>query len=318
MFLTIHGGSPLHESTMRNVSNKPNTLRIACAQATVHCLPETILAIRDGTLPKADPLIVARVAGIQAAKQTSLIIPYCHQVPLDYVGVDLQMKEVAIHIFTEVMAVWKTGVEMEALTAASAAALTLYDMLKPIDETIEIGGLSIVSKKGGKSDFTGVDVGSIRAAVLVVSDRGARGEREDVSGKLIKERLESLGAAVVDYKVIPDEKEIIAQEIQRLADEATVDVIITTGGSGIGPRDVTPEATRPLLQRELPGVAEFLRDFGQERTRYAMLSRGTAGIRGKTVVVNLPGSPGGVRDGLDVLLPWLFHAMEMREGKGHG
>ncbi|HTY58453.1 MAG TPA: cyclic pyranopterin monophosphate synthase MoaC, partial [Bacteroidota bacterium] len=138
---------------MRDVSRKPDTLRTASATATLKCLPATVAAIRTGNVPKADPLAVARVAGIQAAKNTSLMIPYCHQVPLDFAGVEITLGEGSIVIATSVSAVWKTGVEMEALVAASAAALTLYDMLKIIDASMEIIDVRLTGKKGGKSDF---------------------------------------------------------------------------------------------------------------------------------------------------------------------
>ena len=301
---------------MRDVSNKPNTLRTAKATSSLHCLPETIAAIRLGNVPKADPLGVAKVAAIQAAKNTSLLIPYCHQVPLDFVGVDVELKEASVHFFTEVKAVWKTGVEMEALVAASTAALTLYDMLKIIDETMEIGSVRLLEKEGGKSDFTKAAL-KMKAGVLVLSDMASKGQRQDVSGKTIKERLEGMGIAVVEYAILPDEKNQIEERLIRLCDEVGLDIVLTTGGTGLGPRDVTPEATRKVIGRELPGVEEFVRSHGQERTRYAMLGRGVAGVRGKTVIVNLPGSVGGVNDALDILFPWLLHSLEMVKGTGH-
>ena len=302
---------------MRDVSNKPHTLRIAKARSSLHCLPATIAAIQSGNVPKADPLGVARVAGIQAAKNTSLLIPYCHQVPLDFVGVDVEMKDAAVHFFTEVRAVWKTGVEMEALTAASTAALALYDMLKIIDDTLEIGSVRLIEKRGGTSDRKESDFGGIRAAILVMSDRASRGEREDVSGKRIKERLEELGLAVVEYLLIPDEAPRLHHELLRICDDARVDLVMTTGGTGVGPRDVTPQVTREIVERELPGVEEFLRAHGQERTRYAMLSRGVAGVRGTSLVINLPGSPEAVEDAMDILFPWVLHACRMLKGEGH-
>lgn len=302
---------------MRDVSNKPHTLRIAKARGSVHCSPETIAAIQTGNVPKADPLGVSKVAGIQAAKNTSLLIPYCHQVPLDYVGIEVEIKEASVHFFTEVRAVWKTGVEMEALTAASVAALTLYDMLKSIDNTLEIGSVRLIEKKGGRSDFKQSDMSGVRAAILVMSDKGASGERDDVSGKLIKERFEELGLAVVEYLLIPDEENRIRGELVRLCDEARVDLVMTTGGTGVSARDVTPEATRKILDGLLPGVQEVLRAHGQERNRYAMLSRGVAGLRGQTVVINLPGSPVAVQEALDILFPWVLHSFPMLKGGGH-
>ena len=274
---------------MRDVSSKPNTLRSAKASAILHCSSLTVLAIRSGNVPKADPLGVAKVAGIQAAKNTSLLIPYCHQVPLDFVGVEIELDENSIHVQTEVKAVWKTGVEMEALAAASATVLTLYDMLKILDETMEIGSVKLLEKKGGKSEFKAKEVNLLRAAIIVLSDKASRGEREDLSGKAITRRLASFGVSVLEFRILPDEQAQLRSELLRLCDEVHVDLVITTGGTGLSRRDVTPEATGAILDRTLPGVSERLRSHGQERNRFAMLSRGTAGVRGKTIIVNLPG-----------------------------
>jgi cyclic pyranopterin phosphate synthase len=300
---------------MRDVSGKPDTLRSASAEATLKCLPVTLGAIRSGNLPKADPLAVAKVAGIQAAKNTSLMIPYCHQVPLDFVGVEIVLGEDSILISSQVKAVWKTGVEMEALAAVSAAALTLYDMLKIIDSTMEIGRVRLSGKKGGKSDYH--PPGDVAAGVLVLSDRVSRGERQDRSGRVIQERLRALGVRVEEFIIIPDDAKLISDQLVRWCDTRALDIVITTGGTGIGPRDVTPEATSAVLERQLPGVSEMLRAHGQQRSRYSMLSRGIAGTRKGTLIVNLPGSEGAVNESLDVLFPWILHALEVLRGEGH-
>ncbi|HUI11468.1 MAG TPA: bifunctional molybdenum cofactor biosynthesis protein MoaC/MoaB [Bacteroidota bacterium] len=302
---------------MRDVSAKPVSLRTAAAEATLTCAGATIARIRSGDLPKADPLAVARVAGIQAAKNTSLLIPYCHQVPLDHVALEITPGESSIHIHAEVRAVWKTGVEMEALAAATAAALTLYDMLKIIDDTMEIQAVRLAGKKGGKSDFTPPSR-EIAAGVIVLSDTASRGERKDTSGAAIRARLESLGVRISEFLVLPDEREKIARELIRLSDGGGLDIIVTTGGTGVGPRDRAPEATQDVIERSLPGVAEALRAHGQERNRYAMLSRGVAGVRGRTLIVNLPGSERAVGESLDVLFPWILHALDILRGAGHG
>jgi molybdenum cofactor biosynthesis protein MoaC len=302
---------------MRDVSTKPNTLRIAKASSSLRCLPSTIQAIKSGTLPKADPIGVAKVAAIQTAKNTSLLIPYCHQVPLDFVGCNVEVKEDSVQIFTEVKAVWKTGVEMEALVAASTAALTLYDMLKMIDDTLELGPVYLEGKSGGKADSPVLSESAIRSGVLVLSDAVSGGRRQDLSGAIIRERLQEAGIPVTEYEMSSDDGGVIEKALLRMCDEKGLDLVLTTGGTGLGPRDVTPEATRKILHRELPGISEFLRAHGQERSRFAMLGRGVAGVRGKTVIVNLPGSPSGVSESLDVLLPWVLHSLEILKGAGH-
>jgi molybdenum cofactor synthesis domain-containing protein len=222
-----------------------------------------------------------------------------------------------IEITTEVKAVYKTGVEMEALTAATVAALTVYDMAKAVDESMEIVSVRLLSKKGGKSDFRDTFEKPLRAAVLVASDSIAAGKKEDSSGRRIVERLKSIGMEIVDYKVIPDEAEQIRENLLRYADNLKVDLVMTTGGTGLSPRDVTPEATAAVIEKQAPGITEFARSYGEDRTPYAMLSRGIAGVRGKTIIVNLPGSNRGVEESLDALLPGLLHAFKMLLGGGH-
>lgn len=306
---------------MRDVSHKVNTLRTAVARAVLKVSPATIEQIKDGTLPKGDPLAVAKVAAIQAAKNTSQIIPYCHPLPVDFVGVEYFISDDSIAIEVKVKATYKTGVEMEALTAASVAALTIYDMSKMVDDLMQIETVTLVSKTGGKSDFTKPEKdgagASRRAAVLVMSDRVAAGQAEDRSGKLISDELVARGFELTECTVLTDDAGGITAAVKRLADEVQVDLIITTGGTGISPRDNTPDAVAALLDKELPGVAEAIRDYGQSRNLFAMLSRGVAGVRKKTVIVTLPGSASGVQDGLSVLFPPINHAFKMLAGCDH-
>jgi molybdenum cofactor biosynthesis protein MoaC len=301
---------------MRDVSTKSNTLRTAKAEAFLRVAPSTVVAVKSGNLPKADPLGVARVAGIQAAKNTSLLIPYCHQVPLDYVSVEFTLDKTSITITGHAKAVWKTGVEMEALVAASAAALTLYDMLKPIDESMEIASIRLVEKTGGKSQIMESGEG-LRAAVLVISDSVSAGKKRDLSGKVLVQRLSGFKVHVARYELLPDDAENIESELKRLSDKVKLDLIVTTGGTGIGPRDVTPEATKRVIEREVEGVEEVLRRYGQERTVFSMLSRGVVGIRGKTLIINFPGSQKGVEDGIAAVFPAIFHAFRMMRGERH-
>jgi molybdopterin adenylyltransferase len=155
---------------------------------------------------------------------------------------------------------------------------------------------------------------TIRTAIITLSDKGAAGEREDESGKIIREMISTIGASAVHYEILPDDKERIVEALKKLADSCTVDLILTTGGTGVAPRDVTPEATRAVIDRDLPGMAEAMRAESLKKTPHAMLSRAVAGIRRQTLIVNLPGSPKAVRENLVVILPALTHAIEKIKG----
>ncbi|HEY9869756.1 MAG TPA: bifunctional molybdenum cofactor biosynthesis protein MoaC/MoaB [Candidatus Obscuribacterales bacterium] len=302
---------------MLDISKKIKTLRTATAESVVKVSPATVALLREGKIPKGDPFPVAKVAAIQAAKGTSQIIPYCHPLPVEFVGVDFYTDESSIRTVVTVKAIYKTGVEMEALTAASVAALTLYDMMKMLDDYMEITGVRLLEKKGGKSDFRDSFERPLHAAVLVMSDSIAAGKKDDLSGKLIKERLTAEGIDVEDYKIIPDDAGTIEETLKSYADERRVDLVVTTGGTGFSPRDCTPEAMSRVIERDIPGIPEATRAYGQERTPYSMLSRGRAGIRGRTIIINLPGSKKGVADSLDALFPAVLHAFKMLRGAGH-
>ncbi len=147
-----------------------------------------------------------------------------------------------------------------------------------------------------------------------MSDKGSRGEREDISGKVIMEMIQELPSEVTAYEVIPDEFDVIRERLIEFTDIKKLDLIVTTGGTGVSPRDVTPEATRDILERELPGMAEAMRAESLKKTPYAMVSRAICGMRGETLIINLPGSPKSVRENLAVLLPAINHTVEKIKG----
>lgn len=302
---------------MIDVSPKFNTLRYAMAKGTLVARAETIDRVIDRTVPKGDVLEVARAAGINAAKRCADWMVFCHNLPLDWIDLKFEFEEDRIKVFAEAKAIWKTGVEMEALAAVTGALLNMYDMLKPLDEDLSIGQIKLVKKKGGKSDFRDGFAESLKTAVLVISDSTFAGEREDKSGKIIQKFLEDQPVEVAFYEVLPDEQEQISARLSELADREQVDLIFTTGGTGPGPRDVTPEATRRVIEKEFPGIAEAIRRHGKERTPYAMLSRELSGTRGQCLIINLPGSSKGALESMQALFPGLLHIFPMMRGGGH-
>jgi len=303
---------------MIDVSPKFNSLRYALAEGFLYGKKETLQRVFDKTVPKGDVTEVARAAGIFAAKRCADWITFCHPIPLDWVEVKLEPEKGKIKVTAEVRSVWKTGVEMEAITAVSAALLNAYDMLKPLDDSLSFGDIRVVRKKGGKSDFSNSFKQAIKTAILVLSDSTHAGKRKDKSGKIIEEFLADKPVQIEFYEVLPDDKELIAERLCQLVDDEKVKLIFTTGGTGLGPRDVTPEATLTVIDRSVPGIVEAIRRHGKDRTPFAMLSRGEAGVRGDSVIINLPGSSKGALESLQALFPGLLHIFPMMQGEGHG
>ena len=301
---------------MYDISNKPDTSRMAVAQAVVKISPFTVTLVNNGKVPKGNIFDAARISANMAAKRTWDLLPYCHPISIDHIAVKFDMTaEGRIKIKVTVKNVNKTGVEMEALTGACIAALTIYDMLKPIDDNLEVESIKLLEKTGGLNSFLQTYDRKLRAAVLVMSD--SRTQKEDKSGKVILDRLAKYGVEVEEYKIIADEQKVIEVELVRLCDKLGVDIVLTSGGTGVGPRDVTPEATTNVIEKQVSGISETLRAYGQKRTPLSMLSRGTGGVRGGTVIVNLPGSEIAVKESLDSLFPGIMHIFQMLEGHGH-
>jgi len=153
-----------------------------------------------------------------------------------------------------------------------------------------------------------------KVAILTISDRGSKGEREDTSGPLIQEMVRNLPGEVIHYEIIPDEKEKIAEALKKSADRLKADLILTTGGTGLSPRDVTPDATLKVIEKEVPGFSEAMRAESLRKTPHAMISRAITGVRGSSLIVNLPGSPKSVKENLSVILPALPHALSKLKG----
>lgn len=301
---------------MVDITHKISTLRSATAMATVKVsLPETIEAITKNLVPKGNVLEMAKTAGLFAVKNTHLSIPDCHPLPIEYTAVAYEIKDLTIDILFTVKTVYKTGVEVEAMHGASIVALTMYDMLKPIDKNIEISTIKLVEKKGGKSSYKNRFRDVLKAAVFVCSDSIFAGEKEDRSGKVIVEKLESYGVETSHYEIIPDEIDFIQDRTKKYIQENQL--VIFTGGTGLSPRDVTPEALEPLLENRIPGIEEAIRNYGQDRMPYAMLSRSVAGTIGDSLVLALPGSVNGARESMDAVFPHVLHVFHILKGSNH-
>ncbi|MBA2664658.1 MAG: bifunctional molybdenum cofactor biosynthesis protein MoaC/MoaB [Bradymonadaceae bacterium] len=301
---------------MKDITDKIETLRTAVAEAFLKIDAAILESVDQGRrTDKGDALEVARVAGVMAAKRTWENIPFCHPVPITYANVAYSFEADGIALRATVKTMASTGVEMEALSAASMCALTLYDMLKPHAPAdtgvIEIQSIRLVAKSGGKSDFR-LQAGDrpLRAAVLMVSDAVVAGDKDDAAAQVVLERLKRYAhIELVDYEILSNDTDLLRQSVDGLLARG-LDLLVTVGGTGLGERDLTVETLERVLDRQIPGIMEFARAHGQRRTPRAMLSRGIAGSVEGTLVLALPGSTRGARESCDALFPGVLHYFE--------
>lgn len=318
---------------MINICEKEPTRRRAVARGTIHLAPDAFTALRNGTNPKGDVLKLAEIAGIQAAKRTSELLPLCHPISLESVRVHFKSHpdQNSVTAYCECALTGKTGVEMEALAGVNGALLAIYDLSKAVNPVLSITDIRLELKEGGKNgtwvhpDSSAPDresapellLAGIRSAVLTISDRCSRGETEDRSGPLLTHELTRRGAEIVHHLTVADDIQAIRRTVMRFVKESGANLIVTTGGTGLGPRDVTPEALATLWERRLPGVGELLRSHGSRQTEMSWLSRCEAGLIGNTLVILLPGSAKAVEDGICALERLIPHVLSIVQGGGH-
>ncbi len=320
---------------MIDVGEKVPTRRRAIASGKIKMASSTIEKIARKEMPKGDVLALAEVAGIMGAKRVSELLPLCHPLSLDAVRVRCEVitPQNVIYVQCEAITFAKTGVEMEALAGVSAALLSIYDLTKGIDPVLTISDILLERKEGGKSgiwvnpslsaqsnpasDIAKLLWKGLRCAVVTVSDRCSQGKAADVSGPILCDMIEKRGAEVVATKIVSDDELQIQAAVRHLAFEDRVDLILTTGGTGLGPRDITPEAVSELFTKQIPGFGERLRLSGSQKTEKSWLSRSNAGLIEKTLVILLPGSPKAVKEGIEALEDLIPHALEIAKGGGH-
>jgi len=342
---------------MVDVGGKPRSARLARARASVRMSAAAAAAVRDGSGPKGEVLAVARLAGVQAAKQTAQLIPLAHPLPLSFVDVEAAVDAAAglVTIEAEARTTAETGVEMEAMTAAAVAALTVYDMVKGLERGIEIEQVVLLEKRGGRSDYRREeDVGAAAprdgvalpgasapagggtpdsaeartdgyvradgAAVLTISSSKAAGRGSDESGPRLRALAERLGLEVASEQIVTDDRGEIELRLRELCGQRNCALVLTSGGTGVAPSDVTPEATLAVIEREIAGLGEAMRLASREHTPNWMLSRGVAGVRDGTLIVNLPGRPASVEQIGEAIAGPLKHALALIAGEGglHG
>lgn len=319
---------------MIDVGDKQITRRRAVACGTITVCSMTMKMIREGNSPKGNILAMAEVAGIMAAKNTSQILPLCHPLLIDSTQIWFEIHELSVTAYCEVICHGKTGVEMEALFGANTCLLTIYDLAKAVDPVIEISNVYLQTKEGGKSGkWTHpqhpvkqeinekeknhcVDLKNIRYAVATLSDRASRGQYSDCSGSILQDFFKQAQASEIFYQVIPDDKQNLEDLILK-AQESGVEVLALTGGTGIAERDITPETVRNLSDKELVGFGELQRQHGAKYTKASWLSRSSAFVAGKTLIILFPGSPKAVTQGLESIGDLIPHALRMMRGEPH-
>ena len=299
---------------MVDVTDKTATERMAKAEGKIHLQQATIALIQDNSIPKGNVLTTAKIAGIQSAKKTAEIIPMCHQLNLSFVDMEFELGRELVIIRSIVKTREATGVEMEALTAVSTAALTMYDMCKAVDKTITIGAIKLVEKIGGKSDHAVEYRPSV--GIVTMSDSISADKSEDKSGPILVKGFANSGCKADHQKVLPDGSEELIPTIESWIKDG-VELIITTGGTGLGPRDLTLQFVENKFDSKLPGIEQALHAYGRDKVKTAMLSRLTAGVMNGAIVICLPGSTGAVKDALKVLIPTIFHSFHMMKGEKH-
>ena len=319
---------------MINVGRKRPTSRIAVAYGKIQLTQQAYSTIKERKLPKGDVLALAEVAAILGAKKTPEIIPMCHTLPLDEVSTHFVFDEetLAIEVFCQAAAHAKTGVEMEALTGVNAALLTIWDLTKAIEPNLMIGDIKLLVKTGGKSGIwtnpNGIPswlqeqlsitktTNPFQAAIVVMSDRASQGIYEDESGKLLQQKIKHANGNVVTYRLIPDEASTIKSTLIDICETSNIDLILASGGTGPGPRDVTPEVLTSIADRELIGFGEMLRRESAYFTDTAWLSRMSAVMLGKTLIISFPGSPKAIHECWGIIEPFIGDALTKIKKQG--
>ncbi len=299
---------------MVDVTEKTPSIRRARAEGIIMLRADTINLIQNEAMPKGNVLTAAKIAGIQAAKKTWDMIPMCHQLNLSFVDLEFELDREQIMIRSIVKTRESTGVEMEALTAVSTAALTIYDMCKAVDKSMTISAVKLVEKIGGKSDHA-IEYRP-RVGIITMSDSISARKSEDKSGPILVKGFTDSGCKGDHQKVLPDGSEELLPTIEAWIQDG-VELIITTGGTGLGPRDLTIQMVENNFDSKLPGIEQALHAYGRGKVKTAMLSRLTAGVVKGTIVVCLPGSTGAAKDALQVLIPTIFHSFHMMKGEKH-
>lgn len=294
---------------MVDITHKRNSLRTAIAQATVKVSQQaTIRAIEEHLVPKGNVFEMAKTAGLFAVKRTSDMIPDCHPLPVEYTKVSYEIEDLSIHIQMEVRTIYRTGVEVEAMHGVSVVALTMYDMLKPIDKGIEIQNIKLIGKKGGKSDFKNIIPPDFPITYLQCTDAGAEETNGSRQKQVITDLLSSHHLHLQHYASIPNEQSVIRESIQQHQHNGLILLTSKTKSA----KAVLEE----LLDQPIASIGEMLRQYKAERNPGAFPDLFLGGWINDTLVVSLPGKSNDLQDALIALFPYVL-ALWKKEKKGN-
>ena len=308
---------------MVDITAKQISKRSAKAVAFISCSEGTVDLIKTGKIPKGNPLEMAKAAAFFGAKNTANLLPHCHPVTID--GMEITYEFISpsstvegvgrfdsygVLITGEALSIGKTGIEMEILTGVSVAALTIYDMLKPVDKNLAIGKISLLDKKGGKSDKEKYYQRAHTCGIIICSDAIKEGKKVDKVSSIIHPKLEKYNCQIVDTKLVSQDKTQLTQAIDELISK-DVHFIFTCGATGQSDDDIAAMTVNELVDKNLDGVVDAMRHFSLDRTALGMVSRLAAGVKAKTTIVTLPGSQNGCTESLDGILPYIFHIRKM-------
>ena len=295
---------------MNDITFKTSTLREAVAEGMVFCTPETLVHIQNNTVPKGNVFEFARAAGFFGAKKTDQLLPHCHPVTIDGMDLNFEILDNGIKITGTAKSIGRTGIEMEILTGVSIAALTIYDMLKPIDKSLEISGIKLLDKKGGKTDREKYFQTPPLCAVLICSEEIKNGTRDDHASEEVKRLLSKYMVKDFLFVYTGNILEEISQEIKLLVNK-DAKLIFTLGGTGLGQSDTTYEAIDAIIEQRLDGITDAMRIHAFARNPLAMTSKLIAGSLSGSIVISLPGSKEGARECLEAILPTVFKVQKM-------
>ena len=294
---------------MKDISNEIKTACISVAEINIE--------LHEELIPLYTKEVFASIkGGVQlAVKNAFSILPEVYPTIIDAIEVLDTLEGTCLKFTVTVKAIHKDNLDSEAMLGASVAAITLSKMLETTHAGVAIGAVKILKSKSALQGFKRMFPSNLKAAVIVCSDTISEGKKEDKAGKAIIEKLKESSVEITHYEVIPDEKDSIAEKALELS--KTNNLLIYTGGTGLSFRDVTPEALAPLLERNIPGIEEAIRSYGQERMPFAMLSRSVAGTIGNCLVLALPGSTNGARESMDAIFPHVLHVFKILRGQPH-